>query len=97
MALSESATTRLRSPLFSRDPDVITLEGARSRKDIYRPLSLGRPRNGIKSALGQRNVDAGEGDRECKRASFNIPATLRCVGLEGALAFITNISAGGPP
>ena len=169
MALPDSATTRLRSFLFSRDPDVIRLvtqaqeslnidvcqcgvaqeavqklagdrfdaiivdnadasgavavlsaakslpsceqsigivlatslssiglaEGARSHMVIYRPLSLGRLRNGIKSALGLRNVGPGQDDRESKRASSNIPATLRCVGLEGTLAFITNISAGG--
>ena len=169
MALPDSATTRLRSFLFSRDPDVISLvtqaqeslnidvchcgvaqeavqkltgerfdaiivdnadasgavavlsaakslpsceqsigivlatslssiglaEGARSHMVIYRPLSLGRLRNGIKSALGLRNVGAGQDDRESKRASSNIPATLRGVGLEGTLAFITNISAGG--
>jgi hypothetical protein len=169
MALPDGATTRLRSFLFSRDPDVIRLvtqaqeslnidvcqcgvaheavqtltrerfeaiivdnadasgavavlsiakslpsceqsigivlatslssiglaEDARSHMVIYRPLSLGRLRNGIKSALGLRNVRAGEDDRESERASSNIPATLHCVGLEGTLAFITNISAGG--
>ena len=68
-------------------------EGARSHMVIYRPLSLDRLRNGIKSALGLRSVGADE--RESERASASIPATLRGVGLEGTLAFITNISAGG--
>ena len=68
-------------------------EGARSHMVIYRPLSLGRLVNGIKSALGLRNL--GHDERESERASSNIPATLRCVGMEGTLAFITNISAGG--
>ena len=54
-------------------------EGARSHMVIYRPLSLGRLRNGIKSALGLRNVGVGQDDRESERASSNIPATLRSV------------------
>jgi hypothetical protein len=68
-------------------------EGARSHMVIYRPLSADRLRNGIKSALRLRNE--GEDARESERASINIPATLRSVGLEETLAFITNISAGG--
>jgi PilZ domain len=68
-------------------------DGARSHMVVYRPLSEGRLRNGIKSALGLRNQ--GEDGRESERASINLPATLRGAGLETALAFITNISAGG--
>ncbi|MGH9545836.1 MAG: PilZ domain-containing protein [Terriglobales bacterium] len=68
-------------------------DGAQSHLVIYRPLSEDRLRNGIKSALGLRNQ--GEDARESERASINIPATLRGAGLETALAFITNISAGG--
>jgi hypothetical protein len=68
-------------------------QGARSHMVVYRPLSVDRLRNGIKSALGLRNAD--EDARESERASTNIPATLRGAGLEGTLAFITNISAGG--
>src|SRR4029078_6772300 len=68
-------------------------EGAQSHMVIYRPLSPDRLRNGIKSALGLR-TDA-ENARESERTPINIPATLRGAGLEGTLAFITNISAGG--
>lgn len=68
-------------------------EGARSHMVVYRPLSADRLRNGIKSALGLRSAD--EDARESERAAINIPATLRGAGLEGSLAFITNISAGG--
>ncbi len=68
-------------------------EGARSHVVIYRPLSTDRLRNGIKSALGLRSEN--EEARESKRAAISIPATLRGPGLEGTLAFIINISAGG--
>jgi hypothetical protein len=82
--------------VLATSPSSIGLaEGARSHMVIYRPLSLDRLRNGIKSALGLRNVGSGEEERESERASASIPATLRGVGLEGTLAFITNISAGG--
>jgi|SRR5690348_509083 hypothetical protein len=68
-------------------------EGAQSHMVIYRPLSPDRLRNGIKSALGLRTE--AEDARESERTPINIPATLRGAGLEGTLAFITNISAGG--
>ena len=68
-------------------------QGARSHMVLYRPLSAGRLRNGVKSALGLR----AEGDeaRESQRAPINIPATLRGAGLDENLIFITNLSAGG--
>jgi|SRR5450755_1160021 hypothetical protein len=68
-------------------------EGARSHMVLYRPLSANRLRNGIKSALGLRNE--GEEARESERASVNIPANVRGVGVDESLAFITNLSAGG--
>lgn len=68
-------------------------EGARSHMVLYRPLSADRLLNGVKSALGLRN-DA-EDARESQRASIHIPATLRGVGTDETLAFITNLSAGG--
>jgi hypothetical protein len=68
-------------------------EGARSHMVLYRPLSVERLRNGVKSALGLRSED--EDARESQRASINIPATLRGAGLDDALVFITNLSVGG--
>lgn len=68
-------------------------EGARSHMVLYRPLSAGRLRNGIKSALGLRNE--GEEARDSQRAAINIPATLRGAGMDETLAFITNLGAGG--
>jgi len=68
-------------------------EDARSHMVLYRPLSADRLRNGIKSALGLRNE--GEEARESERASINIPANVRGVGVDESLAFITNLSAGG--
>jgi hypothetical protein len=68
-------------------------EGARSHMVLYRPLSAGRLRNGIKSALGLRNE--GEEARDSRRAAINIPATLRGAGLDESLAFITDLGAGG--
>ncbi|MGA9814408.1 MAG: PilZ domain-containing protein [Terriglobales bacterium] len=68
-------------------------EGARSHVVVYRPLSADRLRNAFRSALGLRNKD--EEARESNRAAISIPATLRGPGLEGTLAFIINISAGG--
>ena len=80
--------------VLAMSPSSIGLaEGARSHMVVYRPLSVERLSNAIKSALGLRNED--EDARESERASTNIPATLRGAGLEGTLAFITNISAGG--
>ncbi len=68
-------------------------DGARSHMVLYRPLSTDRLRTGIKSALGLRSD--GEDARESPRASIRIPATLRGVGVDETLAFITNLSAGG--
>ncbi len=68
-------------------------EGARSHMVLYRPLSVGGLRNGIKSALGLRTE--GEDARTSERASVKIPVTLRGAGLDETLAFITNLSAGG--
>ena len=68
-------------------------QGARSHMVLYRPLSTGRLRNGVKSALGLRGED--EEARESQRAAINIPATLRGAGLDETLIFITNLSAGG--
>lgn len=68
-------------------------EGARSHMVVYRPLSVNRLLNGIKSALGLRSE--GEDAREFERASINVPVTVRGAGLEEALAFIINVGAGG--
>lgn len=68
-------------------------EGARSHMVLYRPLSVDRLRNGVKSALGLRGE--GEEARESQRTAISIPATLRGAGLDENLAFITNLSAGG--
>ncbi len=68
-------------------------EGARSHMVLYRPLSVDRLLNGIKSALGLRSET--EDARASQRAPINIPATLRGAGLEDTLVFITNLSAGG--
>jgi PilZ domain len=68
-------------------------EGSRSHMVVYRPLSADRLSTGIQSALGLRNER--EDARESERTSTNIPATLRGAALEGSLAFITNIGAGG--
>ena len=68
-------------------------EDARSHMVLYRPLSADRLRNGIKSALGLRNE--GEEARESERASINIPANVRGLGVDESLAFITNLSASG--
>jgi PilZ domain len=75
-------------------PSSIALaDGARSHMVLYRPLSAERLRTGVKSALGLRSE--GEDARESPRAPIRIPATLRGAGPDEALAFITNLSAGG--
>ena len=75
-------------------PSSIALaDGARSHMVLYRPLSADRLGTGVKSALGLRSE--GEDARESPRASIRIPATLRGAGPDEALAFITNLSAGG--
>jgi DNA-binding NarL/FixJ family response regulator len=75
-------------------PSSIALaDGARSHMVLYRPLSADRLRTGVKSALKLRSE--GEDARESPRASIRIPATLRGAGSDEALAFITNLSAGG--
>ena len=67
--------------------------GARSHMVLYRPLSVDRLRNGVKSALKLRSH--GEDTRQSKRTAINIPATLRGAGQDETLAFIINLSAGG--
>jgi hypothetical protein len=68
-------------------------DGARTHMVLYRPLSAGRLRNGIKSALKLRSD--GQDARESERTPIKIAATLRGAGQEETLAFIVNLSASG--
>jgi len=67
-------------------------EDARSSLVLYRPLSADRLRNGVKSVL---NLRSGEDERKSHRVPVNIPATLQCIGIDGVLVFLNNLSAGG--